>query len=155
MNSPVDASATAKDAPTCGVRKPKKLTYEQKKQLRQEELERQLQETLKKSSELRDLIPKETEDEVLESLKDDAWGLWLYQLIHVKSCDVNFTWHTGMLMYRVLMCGMEAETESDFENALKLICRNMLLYNRCKEHLSEIFAKAKEFAKTDAIVYDK
>ena len=83
MNSPVDASATAKDAPACGVHKPKKLTYEQKKQLRQEELERQLQETLKKSSELRDLIPKETEEEVLESLKDDAWGLWLYQLFHV------------------------------------------------------------------------
>lgn len=110
---------------------------------------------MKQSREVRDLIPKETEAEVLASLQDDAWGLWLYQLIHVKSCDVNFTWNTGMLMYRVLMCGMDAETEVDFEYALKLICRNLLLYNRCKEHLSEIFAKAKEFAKTDAITYDK
>lgn len=110
---------------------------------------------MKQSRETRDLIPKETEDEVLASLKDDAWGLWLYQLIHVKACDVNFTWHTGMLMYRVLMCGMEAETEADFEHVLKLICRNPLLYNRCKEHLSEIFAKAKEFVETDTITYDK
>lgn len=101
------------------------------------------------------MIPKETDEEVIASLQDDAWGLWLYQLIHVKSCDVNFTWHTGMLMYRVLMCGMEAETESDFENALKFISRSTLLYDRCKEHLSEIFTKAKEFAETDVIVNDK
>ena len=58
-------------------------------------------------------------------------------------------------MYRVLMCGIDAETESDFEHALKLICRDTFLYDRCKEHLSEIFAKAKEFAETDTIVYAK
>ena len=127
------------------------MTYEQKKQLRNAEIERQVQETLAKSREVRDLIPKETDEEVIASLQDDAWGLWLYQLIHVKSCDVNFTWHTGMLMYRVLMTGIESETEEDFSHGLQSICRGTLLYDRCKEHLSEIFAKAKEFGEKDAI----
>ena len=63
-------------------------------------------------------------------------------MIHVKSCDVNFTWHTGMLMNQIIGWAADAESLQDFERSLSYFDgqhKTTLLQDRCKPYLNVIF----------------
>lgn len=92
-----------------------------------------------KTDVLSSLVPFETHEEVLESLQDDVHGLWLYNLIRVRACDVDFTWKTSMLMHQIGTWAEEAETLDDFIRALKYYRHGRTLYQKCKKYVSEIF----------------
>lgn len=90
---------------------------------------------------LSSLVPVETEDEIIAYLKaeNDVHGLWLFQLIKVKSCDVEFTWNTGMLMHQIGVWAEEAETVEDFVTALKYYRHGNVLYRKCERYVDAIY----------------
>lgn len=87
------------------------------------------------------LVPIETDEEVITSLRNDGdeHGLWLFQLIHIKSCDVEFTWKTSMLLHQIGTWAEEAETVEDFIQLLKYYRHGKMLYEKCKDHVNTIF----------------
>lgn len=131
---------------------PKKLTAEEKRLKRKQEIEEETKRVLASCKNMpTSLVPEETDDEVITDLKndDDEVGLWLFDMIHVKSSDVGFTWKTSMLLYRIMCWAKEAETVDDFVSSLKYYHRGDTLYNFCKNHVQEIFEKGQELKEKD------
>lgn len=94
------------------------------------------------------LVPQETKEEILSSLQDDEHGLWMYQQLHVKSSDVNFTWKTDMLMHRILTMAWESETEADFVQAIQYWDNSRgtdVLYQSCKHAIHEVFEQVQKW----------
>lgn len=127
--------------------KPVVLTYEEKRRLAKEKRDAEVKELLAKvkADSSKSLVPQETDEEVISSLSektDDEDALKLFQMIHVKSFDVNFTWQTGMLMNQIIGWAADAESLQDFERSLSYFDsqhKTTLLQDRCKPYLNVIF----------------
>lgn len=85
--------------------------------------------------------PKETTEQIEQTLKENGedLALWLFQKTGLKSEDVGFSWGTDMLLSRILSWAEESETEAEFVQNLKYFHQSDVLYERCKDFVSEIY----------------
>lgn len=82
------------------------------------------------------LIPEESDEELAKKLDKDEKAL--YDIIHIKSTDVDFTWGTDMLMDRILDWAGQCEDVEGLTVALKHYSHGDILYEKCKPYLEQI-----------------
>ena len=82
------------------------------------------------------LVPHETEKQVLKSLSGS--DLEAYNILHIKSEDVEFTWPTSILMWQILHNLEKCETEDDAREAIKAMRNGDKIAKAAEGHWKEL-----------------
>lgn len=109
------------------------LKEQEEKKKAEEEKRKKLLQQIKNDN----LIPVETDLEIEKNLDPEEKAL--YDIIHVKSADVDFSWGTDMLMSRILKWSEESEDIDDLKMSLKAYHNCDVLYEKCEPYLQKIF----------------
>lgn len=109
-------------------------TSKKKDEERKKALDERIQKALADSKS--NLIPEESDEELAKKFDKDEKAL--YDIIHIKSTDVDFTWGTDMLMDRILDWAGQCEDVEGLTVALKHYSHGDILYEKCKPYLEQI-----------------
>lgn len=140
MNPPTAPKSTVTQKPdkTTSKKETWQERYAREEKERKEKLEAETKAVLDSLKEDR----KKKNTDRLDEMDELSKGL--YDIIHIKSSDVEFGWDTDMLMHKIIRWGAESETTEDLKRALNTYAHGDILYKKCKPYIKQIFDYSKK-----------